>query len=466
MMNDVIQPELQDKIDQLFPDGLIAQRPIGELEVTYNDITRGTKVSFTLRDKSGVFNIALKRAFSKDEGAAVILQTWAASAIDEDKSVSYDDSDPEIRSHTNINYWLEFSPIADGEKSLVGPQELILGLDQTAPDAISDFDASHEALSGGTVSIGVTFSAPVSPNFGSCKIYVSGYESVTDYVAIAQESRSPFRFNLAQTGEAVTFKAISVSLNGIEAANGPTVSLTLGTTATAPAKPMNVTATEIATGVQIAFPASPESSVTGYKVRRAAYGAGEGAASTINTVAPTGAAAYSYLDTDGLKERYEYYVRATNGTGDSSASAVAIPRGKLYTSADLPNGVVQQSNTAKIDSVDAGADTTVRVYDQTGGVGTTWKRKTGFGNTTVEASFAAQTFTGKGYTTFYVCYYNGSAFILTTSFFDVLPDGYFVVGAVTTVAAGGAGGTSGGGGSSGSGGGGTGGIGTDIGVIY
>lgn len=437
-----------DRLDILFPQGGISSTPLGEFIVIYNAVAKGAKVSFSLRDKSGIFQILLKRNYSLDEGSATALQTWTASAITQDSEVNYDDLDPNLKNNSTVYYWLDCLPILDGNSVTVGPQKLVLNLDQNEPDAITDFDASHGALAANVINVAVAFTPPSNDLFGSCKIYISGYQGITDYQAIAQSETSPFDFNLLQTGETVTLKAVAVSINGIEStATAPTKSLTLGTAATVPAKPMGVTATEIATGIQVAFPANGESNVTSYKIKRALLNAGFGASSTIATVVTTGAAAYTSLDTDGLKDVYEYYVVATNAAGDSSPSAVAI-EDLINSSARLPINAVQYTNDSTVDSVDAGASATVRVYGS-GGVGSAWNLKLGYGNTTQTKSQLAQTFTGKSYTTKYYCYWNGSSFILATTFFDVLPDGYWLVGTVTTVAAGGGGGSSGGGGSDG-----------------
>lgn len=440
----------QDRLDTLFPQGGISLTPLGEFIVTYNAAAKGAKISFNLRDKAGIFQILLKRNYSLDEGSATALQTWTASAIKQDAEVNYDDLDPDLKNQSIAYYWLVCAPILDGASVTVGPQKLVLNLDQNEPDAITDFDASHGALVGNIVNVAVAFVAPSNDLFGSCKIYISGYQGITDYQALAQSETSPFDFNLLQTGETVTLKAVAVSINGIEStAVAPTKSLTLGTAATVPAKPMGVVVQEIATGVQVSFPANAESTVTSYKVYRAALSAGFGASVLVNTVVSTGAAVYVSLDVNGLKDVYEYYVVAVNGTGDSSPSTVAI-EDFIISSSRLPINSVQYTNNATINSIDAGASATVQVFGP-GGVGTAWDLKLGYGSTTVTKSKPAQTFTGKSYVTAYLCYWNGSAFVLTTSYFDVLPDGYYYVGPVTTVAAGGGGGSSGGGGSAGRG---------------
>jgi hypothetical protein len=434
-------------LDRLIKRGRIAQRPISEFSATLNAEALGVKVSFRLIDKSGVAMLTLKRNYSQDVQSAQVIQTWMVEPIAVNAVLNYDDLDTNLRTHANVYYWLTASPLLSGADDVtVGPQALAVNIDQLPPDAIADFDASHSAASGGKVVVGVTFKVPTF-KFGSCKIYIAGYQGVSGYVAIAQNSVNPFNFTVDQTGETVTLKAVAVSPSGKESeATAPTKSLTLGVAATVPAKVMNVTAQEISTGVQVGFPANPESNVTQYSIYRAARGAGFGAASSVGSVAPTGANAYTFLDSNGLTGKYEWFVYATNAVGNGTASDAATPT-VVYNSGSIPVNVPSnQTNDCTIDSIDAGASATIRIYGPSG-VGNGYTAYKGYGN----ESRPYSTITGKSYTTKYYIYYNGSTHLATTSLFSVLPDGYEQTGSVTTVAGGGGGGTSGGGGSSGSG---------------
>jgi hypothetical protein len=200
-------------------------------------------------------------------------------------------------------------------------------------------------------------------------------------VLYANSATSPFRFPLAQTGETVTLKAVAVSKQGVEStATAPTKSLTLGSAATVPAKVIGATAAELSTGVQLSFPAGPESNITQYAIYRGAKGAGFGAASSIGTVSPTGAFAYTFLDSAGLGGLFEWYIIATNAIGNSSASA-AITTTQIFTSANIPaNAPSNYTNTCTVDSIDAGADATIRIFSASGGAGTAWTQKTGYGD--------------------------------------------------------------------------------------
>ncbi len=455
--------DFEDRLERLEKRGRMDSHPVGEFVVVPAAGGLGAQISFVLRVSRGVSQILLLRNFSLDvgpstslrTGSAIAIQTYDARAIGVNKTTTYTDSDPALAGKTAY-YWLKVVPISDLDNAiLIGPQRFDSNVDTLAPDAIADFDASHESASGGLVKVGIAFKPPANARFGSAKIYIAGYNGVAALVAIAQSQTSPFTFNLVQTGETVTLKGVAVSRTGVEStATAPTKSLTLGTAATVPAKPMGVTATEIATGVQIGFPAGPESSITSYTIYRNTKGAGFATATQIGTVTPSAgipqSGTYTFLDTAGLTGSYEWYVVATNGAGNSPASDAATTIA-FNTSADLPpNPPANTTNQATVDSIDAGSSATIRIYG-TGGVGTSWTRATGFGTQT----YPAGTITGKSYTTTYYIVYDTStaAYVAQLNAPDVMPDKYVWVGKLTTVAAGGTGGTSGGGGSGGGSGG-------------
>jgi hypothetical protein len=258
---------------------------------------------------------------------------------------------------------------------------------------------------------------------------------------------------MLQTGEAVVLTAIAVSKDGTtEASSGPTKNLTLGAAATVPAKIEIASALELSTGVQLNFLAGAETDTTQFLIYRGPRGVGFAGASQIGTVAfSAGNARYTYLDTGGLGGIYEWYVLTQNPTGNGSASAAIMQPQAGLTSADIPpNAPFNTTNQATVDSIDAGADTTIRVYG-TGGVGSSWTRPTGFGS----QSFPGSSLAHFAYSTTYWVVYDTIAlvYVVLTSFISALPDRYAFAGKVTTVAAGGGGGTGGGGGSGGGGGG-------------
>jgi hypothetical protein len=446
--------DLEIRFNRRFPRGRIAANPIGELRVDFNETTKGNTVSFSLRASDGISQLVLKRNFSRDPGSASVLQTWDASGVSEGQKLSFDDNDPALRSNATSFYWIDCIPFEDSSGNvLVGPQQVLNNADLLAPDAIADFDASHEAVSGGTVQVGISFKPPTNARFGLCRIYISGYNGIADYVLYANSATSPFRFPLSQTGETVTLKAVALSQQGVEStATAPTKSLTLGSSATVPAKVMGASAAELSTGVQVSFPAGPETNITSYAIYRGPKGSGFGAASSIGTVSPTGAAAYSFLDSVGLGGAFDFFVVAVNAIGNASASA-AINTVQLNTTADLPpNAPSNYTNTCTVDSIDAGTDATIRIYGAAGGVGTSWTQKAGFGDVT----YPYGTISGKTYSLVYWVVYDtaGAQYLAFTSLPSVMADKYVQCGKITAVASGGGTGPSGGGGTAGGSGGG------------
>jgi len=439
-------------LDRFLPRGRPDPHPIGSFQVVFNANTNGTTVSFIVTNNRSIYVIRLKRNFTLDYGSAIILNTWSGQQIENGHKISFDDNDPAIANNPNVSYWVDCVPQIDTTQIItVGPQSLSINLDQLPPDPILSFDASHGAVSGGTVQIGVVFTPPNETRFGSCLIRVSGYNGVAAAVDIAQNPTSPFHFALQQTGETVTLTAVAVSLSGIRTTGtSPTKSLTLGAGATVAAKIMGASAAELTTGVQISWPASPESNVTQFSVYRGPRGQGFSAASSIGTVAVTGASAYSFLDTNGLTGIFEWFVFATNPIGNSSASDRIIPPQSSLTSADVPiNAPANATNFATVDSVDQGGHTgaLIRIYGAAGGVGSAWTTQRGFGLVT----FPYGTLSNKSYATRYFVVYDTIAlqYVALTSNPDSLLDKYAWAGSVTTVADGGGGGTPGGGGSGG-----------------
>jgi len=146
----------------------------------------------------------------------------------------------------------------------------------------------------------------------------------------------------------------------------------------------------------------------------------------------------------------------------SSASAcgpIGVSSGFLRSTSAAPNMTVNTSNNATVDSIDAGASATIRVYGP-GGAGNSWTRFDGQGGQT---TVPAGTLTGKSYgTTYWVVYASDTGYSAypLNQFNSVLNDQVLWAGKMTTVNAGGGGGTQGGGGGTGGGsnGGGSGGL--------
>ncbi len=135
----------------------------------------------------------------------------------------------------------------------------------------------------------------------------------------------------------------------------------------------------------------------------------------------------------------------------------------ILASANAAPGIIRNlTNDATIDSVDAGASATVRVYGP-GGVGSNWNR---YRNLALAGSPAAVQFTGKAYSTRYYAALDTVTlqWTISTQLKDVTGDN-MVIFSLLTKDAGGGGGASGGGASAAGGSGGVGASGGGYGML-
>jgi len=131
------------------------------------------------------------------------------------------------------------------------------------------------------------------------------------------------------------------------------------------------------------------------------------------------------------------------------STPAGISGGTVGSSGLAANVPLNSTNSATVDSIDAGSSATIRIYGP-GGVGSAWQRFSGQGTDT----FPAGSITGLAYSTPYYVVWDGAAYQALTQQSQVMNDSYVFVGRPTTVASGGGGGSSGGGGASGGGNGG------------
>ncbi len=406
------------QLGRLTASPAINANAISGFQAASNSTTQGVDVTFALTDVTGISSISLFRNYVLDQATATVIQTWSPVLADYD----FSDTSTTLQEQAKAFYWLLLLPTGiSGTPLTVGPQNILLSPQLAAPVPDVSVSASHSAAVNGFVTVTVNITGTAS----SQKVYVSGYRGNASFVAVAQNSSSPIQFALEATGETITVEAIGVSAGGTEATSGPTTTLTLNGGLTVPATPQGIVVIQIATGNQITFPASKDAGPT-YKIYRAQRGQAFLLATLLATVTGT-AGTIEYLDTAGLAGDWEYFIVATNGAGDSLPSDPENPP-VLYSSAALPANVpINTTNTATIDSVDAGSNVLVRVYGP-GGVGTSYTRLTGFGTLTRPNG----TIGGLAYSTLYVILWTGSAFLAETSYPATLPDHYEFVGSLTT----------------------------------
>lgn len=118
-----------------------------------------------------------------------------------------------------------------------------------------------------------------------------------------------------------------------------------------------------------------------------------------------------------------------------TAGAVDIEKvgviGQLPSSKMHSNTALNTTNNATVDSIDAGASATVRVYG-TGGVGSSWISYKGAEQTIMNPG----TISGLAYSTVFYVYWDGNAYQASTTAFGSLLDGYTFAGVVTTISSG------------------------------
>ncbi len=409
------------QLKKLVASPAIVLTAISAFKAEQNVVTSGVDVTFTLTNATGIASITLKRNQAMDPASATVLQSWNASL----GPYTWSDTDKALQAYGQAYYWLELNPVGtSGTMQTIGPQSVLLNPQLVAPVQPTEISAGHGAAVNGAVLV----TANVAGVTSGVKIYVSGYNGVAGNVAIASASSSPVQFSLEATGETVTLEAVGVSLGGAETLGGPNTTLVLTAAATIPAKPQGVAVIQLASGNQVSFPASKDAGST-YQLYRSQRNLGFVSASLLATITGT-AGTINYLDTGGLSGDWQYFVIATNTVGNSLPSDPAYPP-ILFTSATIPANVGSNTtNTATVDSIDSGTSALVRVYGP-GGVGTSYSRLTGFGSLTRSPG----TVSGLAYTTAYVVIWTGSSFIATTSYLNTLPDGYEIVGSLTTTAA-------------------------------
>lgn len=433
---------LLGEVERLRGQPKVSPNAVSGFALTLNPVTKGVDVAFGIENQSGLKSVTLLRNSSADPATAVVLQTWSAA----ESRYTWSDTDAKLQTFGEAFYWLKLEPLnITGQPVTIGPEAILLNPALNPPANAISISASHGAAKNGVVAVTVNV-LPVTVGTFSVKVYVSGYQGNTGFVAVGQDASSPIQFNLDATGDTVTFKAIAVSSGGAEATSGPTCTLTLDGSLTVPAKMLQVLVTQVAGGNQLLAPASKDEGLTGYQVWRAQAGGGFGAATNLATVA-AGNGAVQYLDSSGLANAWEYYLVAQNAAGSSPASDAATPFTVLSSAQIPPNAPINTTNTATVDSIDAGSNATVRIYGS-GGVGTGYTRITGYGS----PSRPAGTITGQPYATKLFIVYTGTAYLAFTLASSTLPDGWEFIGPVTTVAAGGTGGIAGGGGATGDGG--------------
>ena len=443
--------DLLRRMDLTNPQGSNFVSPVSALQAALSANSQSVTVTFQLASLTGLLSVVVLRNTSRDPASATAIQTFAATGLAVGQAISCTDGAVPSAGET-FYYWAQ--AVASGTLATAyrGPARVGGLLVQTgAGPGLSAFDASHSAAVDGVLTVSAVFAAPASSNFGGVRLYISGYQGNSEYVAIAQSGTSPFQFTLLETGEAVTLQARAVDLDGLEIAPaGITKALMLNGSVTVPAQVLSAAATAINGGARLQWTTGLEADVTGFNIYRATpfilwprsnYWSEATLAATVATSGP--GAQMTWDDPAGLTGRVVYFVVAVGSAGDSLPSP-GIWLDILYTSAgQAPNSNVNTTNYAVVDSVDAGSSAAVRIYGAAGGVGTSWQMQYGYGLQT----YPAGAISGLAYSTQYYVIFDleSESYFATTLMPSTMNDNYAYAGTVTTVAAGGGGGSTGGG---------------------
>lgn len=320
--------------------------PLASFQTKYQGGSNGIQVDIVTGIAINALSIRLLRGFSRDPSQAKVVQTWNGPFPAQD-SLEYSDTAPSVLAATRAYYWAsiiyEASPTITQQQ--FGPQVAYVNAVSGGSEQIPAFSISITPDSG-VLNVAVSFEQPSASDFGSAQLFVSGYNKIAAPQLIAQGSISPFTLTMEPTGEAVTFQLNAVTNSGQLVASGPTLQVTLNSTATIPAVIYNGTAISNTIGNQITFPGPAESNVTQLKVYRQNSGGSFSGSTLIATVAPSPEKSYTVTDQISSPQNYIYFVTATNSVGESNPSPPIIP-GQATSSASQGSGATAVPYLAK-----------------------------------------------------------------------------------------------------------------------
>lgn len=275
--------------------------------------------------------IQLFRAINIDISTATLIQSWTGPFAAQ-QTLEFADTGASGTAY----YWLRVVYDATtGSTQDIGPQIGYLIPVGQSSGQIPAFSASVTPGGSGTVTIGITFEMPDVTDFASVQIIAAGYNGIAGQQVVAQSATSGFTFALKATGETVTLQADAVDLAGKTETGGPTLTIHLVETATAPCVVYGATATSIVNGNQITWPQNPEPTTT-YLVSRGG---------TLIATVPHGAESQvNFLDVIASPATQTYTIVAHTAAGNSVASPVITP-GQQFLSAAQGTGAVAAALT-------------------------------------------------------------------------------------------------------------------------
>jgi hypothetical protein len=293
---------------------------ISNLRVLVDGDFLGATVSFNVTALTNTTAIFLLRSMTDSVLAAVQVQTIPVVVGPN----TYDDRAASIVGK-KVWYWVQLQ--GNGINAYVGPVSVTVTSGAGA-HAVNWVEASSDESSDDFVPIHVvveTF-AGADASGGVC-VFVQNYLANPAQVLIYQDTTEVLTFHLKITREIVTLAVATVNASGAQSGISAGVNLALTGLITKPCRLTGLGALEGNGFTQISFLASPEPSVTLYRLYRGPFGGTFSGAALVATLLPTDEPSYSIEDNvvNGHSSTYQWYVTAVNASGESTPSDAVLP---------------------------------------------------------------------------------------------------------------------------------------------
>ncbi len=316
------------------PAGPIAplKSAISNLRAIVDKDYLGATIRFNIESLANIAEIALVRSLTPSILAATQLNVYPRSL---GAVAPLDDRDSSIIGN-QVWYWVvltgfgEFqgNKIGNAPVVSVGPVTVAVRA-SAAASAVNWMEVSEtQGDEEDSVIVNVVCEVPPFVDWsGGIAVYVQNYQGNAANVLVYQDISQQLTFHLKNTGELVIFTVATVNAAGQQSALSAGFNLSLNNVPTKPARLTGLSATEGAGFTQIGFLASPEPTITEYKLYRGAYGGTFSGAAFVASISPTDAPQYSIQDNviNGGAHTYQWYVTAVNEEGESTPSDAIYP---------------------------------------------------------------------------------------------------------------------------------------------
>lgn len=283
----------------------------------------GATVTFNVNALTNTLTIILYRSFTSSIKAAVAVRNFPLLV----QPNTYDDRDASIIGK-QVWYWVQMAN-PDGLLTTIGPVTVVV--QQGAPPHVVNWmEASADAGGAEFDAVKVHIVCEIfagTDASGGIAVFVQNYQGNAASVLIFQDTTQVLSFFLKMTGETVTFFVAAVNATGTLSALSAGVNLKIGGVATKPCRLTGLAALEGNGFTQISFMASPEVSVTQYRLYRGAFGGVFAGAALVASIAPTDQFEYSIRDpvVNGHVSTWQWYVTAVSAKGESTGSDAILP---------------------------------------------------------------------------------------------------------------------------------------------